>query len=91
MMGTDSGSSLSSSTNNIAYQYAIYTSATDSEFHCPGRELGLAVVNPEPPTSMPTLAPTATPATGAICFTGDSLLTLKDGSSVRFHDLQVSE
>ena len=29
--------------------------------------------------------------TGAICFTGDSLLTLKDGSSVTFHDLEVSE
>ena len=28
---------------------------------------------------------------GAICFTGDSLLTLKDGSSVTFHDLEVSE
>ena len=29
-----------------------------------------------------------TPPTGAICFTGDSLLTLQDGSSVKFHDLK---
>ena len=30
-------------------------------------------------------------ATGAICFTGDSLLTLQDGSNIKFNDLQVSE
>ena len=30
-------------------------------------------------------------ATGAICFTGDSLLTLQDGSNIKFNNLQVSE
>ena len=28
---------------------------------------------------------------GAICFTGDSLLTLQDGSNIKLHDLKVSE
>ena len=47
------------------------------------------------PTSAPIPAPTSAPtflppgATGAICFTGDSLLTLKDGSTKPFHELQV--
>ena len=30
-------------------------------------------------------------ATGAICFTGDSLLTLQDGTTKAFHELEVSE
>ena len=51
------------------------------------------------PTSKPTTAPTRKPTegseptnngpTGAICFTGDSLLTLEDGSTKKFRDLQV--
>ena len=43
------------------------------------------------PSSAPVAAPTVTPPTGAICFTGGSLLTLQDGSSVTFNDLEVSE
>ena len=30
-------------------------------------------------------------ATGAICFSGDSLLTLEDGSNIKFQDLKVSQ
>ena len=33
--------------------------------------------------------PAAPGPTGAICFTGDSLLTLEDGSTKKFRDLQV--
>ena len=42
------------------------------------------------PSAAPSSAPTAAPATGAICFTGASLLTLQDGSKVKFSDLKVS-
>ena len=41
------------------------------------------------PTSVPAPEPTITAPTGAICFTGDSLLTLQNGSSVKFSDLEV--
>ena len=34
-------------------------------------------------------SPGPTGPTGAICFTGDSLLTLEDGSTKKFRDLQV--
>ena len=35
--------------------------------------------------------PVTASATGAICFTGDSLLTLEDGTTKKFHELEVSE
>jgi hypothetical protein len=85
---------------NPTYSLAATTSGLAGVTSMASRSVFVIDLPPQPsqqPTTYPTPQPTNTPevmalgATGAICFTGDSLLTLQDGSNIKFNDLQVSE